>query len=95
MRNETAMQHVCGPVCWIFTEPRLLKEPIAASGKLNVWKTTVDSCRLKFGRPTKKEARNTLRTTRTISVGSRVNYKRRNLIAVSVDENLVADAPIL
>ena len=92
--DQDAMQHVQGPLCWIVSQPSLLKEPIPARGKLNVWNTTVDLSRLTFGQPTKKDARNTLRRTRkrTISVGSCVNYKRRNFVVVAVDENLVGVA---
>ena len=88
--KRACMAHVSGPVCFILTKPASLKKPIPCKGKLNVWETMLDSSLLKFGKPEKKAVPPV--SKKSISVGSRVNYKRRNYFVVEIDDNLVAVA---
>lgn len=84
--KRACMAHVSGPVCFILNKPASLIKPIPSKGKLNVWVKTLDSSFLKFGKP-KKKVRPV--SENSISVGSRVNYLRRNFYVVEIDDNLV------
>jgi len=91
--DDDALEHVQGPVCWIMTEARPLKEPISCKGQLGVFTRTVVADVLRFGRPRKKSwTRGRRRREEGIRVGSRVNHRRRNYFAVEIDDNLVAVA---
>jgi hypothetical protein len=87
------MEHVSGPVCWILTEAKPLKESVPCKGQLGVFTRAVPSNLLNFGRPGKKVwTRRRQRREQRIRVGSRVNERRRNYYVVEIDDNLVAIA---
>jgi hypothetical protein len=89
------MEHVCGPVCFLLTNPKALLKPILCGGKLNIWKKEVDPALLNFGQPQIAKPRAASKTKTeptTIGVGSRVNYKRANFYVVEMDEELIGVA---
>jgi hypothetical protein len=91
--KRECMAHVSGPVCWILTEAKPLKDPVPCKGQLGVFTRAVPSNLLKFGRTSKKVwTGRRQRQEQGIRVGSRVNYKRRNYYARLVDENIVGVA---
>jgi len=94
--KAASMKHVCGPVCFLLTNPKALIEPIPCSGKLNIWKKEVDTDRLTFGQPQIAKpllaASKATREPKTIGVGTRVNYKRANFYVVEVNDELVGVA---
>jgi hypothetical protein len=89
-----SMEHVCGPVCFLLTNPKPLVRPIPCGGKLNIWKKEFDPALLRFGQP---EINSRPKPTRQkqptkIGVGSRVNYKRANFYVVEIDEEQIGVA---
>lgn len=49
--EDFTWEHVCGPVCWILTDPEPLAVPIESKGKLNVWKAEFERSALQFAPP--------------------------------------------
>jgi activating signal cointegrator 1 len=93
--KAASMEHVCGPVCFLLTNPKALVCPIPCGGKLNIWKTEVDPALLTFGQPqitTPHAASKTKKEPTTIGVGSRVNYKRANFYVIEMDEEQIGVA---
>ena len=83
-----SMEHVCGPICFLLTNPKALVQPIPCGGKLNIWKKEVDPALLRYGQPKIKSRQKPASQKRStkIGVGSRVNYKRANFYVVEIDE---------
>ncbi len=94
--KAASMEHVCGPICFLLTNPKALVRPIPCGGKLNIWKKEVDLALLTFGQPQIAKPQNAATKTKkeptTIGVGSRVNYKRANFYVVGLDDELIGVA---
>jgi hypothetical protein len=43
LNDEVGPEFVCGEYCWIVANPRALKTPIPAKGKLNLWRYQADA----------------------------------------------------
>jgi activating signal cointegrator 1 len=89
--KAASMEHVCGPVCFLLTNPMALVQPIPCGGKLNIWKKEVDPALLQFGQPEIKSPQKPTRQKQPtkIGVGSRVNYERANFYVVEIDEEQI------
>jgi activating signal cointegrator 1 len=92
--KAASMDHVCGPVCFLLTNPKPLVRPISCGGKLNIWKKEADPALLRYGQPEIKSRPKTASQKRPtkIGVGSRVNYKRANFYVVEIDEEQIGVA---
>jgi hypothetical protein len=94
--KAASMEHVCGPICFLLTDPKALINPIPCGGKLNIWKNEVDPALLTFGQPKIAKhhdpASKAKKEPTTIGVGSRVNYKRANFYVVEMNEELIGVA---
>lgn len=82
LNADVGPQFICGEFCWIVKSPRLLKRPIPALGRLNLWKYEAKPAEIReFAEATPLIAENTrkLATSKSKTVTIAVNGRKESV----------------